>query len=91
MIIKLDPTNIDAFNFLAHCKFKSAETESELKNVEKYYLRVLEIDKEHILSNFNIGTYYFARRQYKKALAHFKLAYDKTENDTKLAYQIGMC
>lgn len=62
-----------------------------MSKVESYYKKVLETDENHILTNFNIGTYYFTLRKYEKAITHFKKALAFTNNDTKLAYQIGMC
>jgi Fur family ferric uptake transcriptional regulator len=38
--------------------------ESDHPDVDELYKRVLEIDENHILTNFNIGTYYFTLRKY---------------------------
>ena len=78
-------------NFLAYSHKMAAKNKHELQNSFKFYKKALDQDKENILTNFNLGEYYYEVEDYENSLKHFKVAYDQSEEFSKIGYNMGMC
>ena len=85
------PDNIEILNLQAHCMRCLAKDELGIERVVVRYEEVLKLDRTHVLTNFNFGLFWFGMKRYQKALYYFNIAYQQTESDPKIGYNIGMC
>ncbi len=72
ILTQIDPTDIDAYIKLG--KIYDEKNVSYL--AKEYFYKALNINKEASLANFYFGDYYYKRNDYKKALYHYKIAYN---------------
>ena len=72
ILTRINPGDIDAYIRLG--KIYDEKNISEL--AKTCFYKALNISKEATLANFYFGDYYYKRNDYKKALYHYKIAYN---------------
>lgn len=68
---KIDPNNIDTINRLA----RIYDYMGKNSYAKGYFSKALEIDKNYAPTNYYFGEYYYSRKEYKKALNCYQIAF----------------
>lgn len=71
IMTKIEPNDIYAIDQLG----RVYDYEGKNSYAKGYFSKALEINKNHALTNYYLGEYYYSRNEYKKALNYYQIAF----------------
>jgi tetratricopeptide (TPR) repeat protein len=81
ILSKIDPNDLDVLIQLG----RIYDYQNKNSYAKGYFYQALEIDKKYAPTNYYFGDYYYSRKEYKKALYYYNIAF---ENGYKENYDI---
>lgn len=86
ILLKITPDDVDSLDKRALI-YDMQERDLLSKS---YFSRSLNIDKDNPVTNYLVGDFFYARRDYKRALKYFSIAYENGFYDFEISYKLAV-
>ena len=86
ILLKISPNNIDVLNKRALIY----DIQDRQILAKSYFSRSLNIAKDNPVTNYLVGDYFYRRRDFKRALRYFSVAYENGYSDYDINYKLAV-
>ncbi len=86
ILLKISPGNVEVLNK------RALIYDIQDRNIlaRSFFSRALNIEKDNPETNYLVGDYFYKRRDFKRALRYFSVAYENGYNDFDITYKLAV-